>query len=253
MKHWKILLFLLPLSTKPVDAVGSECEHGWEENGGKCYFFSQDTLTWEGAEEECKMRNGSHLASVTDQQTDDFIARQIERGEAIWIGAWQETRLFTKNGSWAWADGCSIWDHTSWVDGFDPDGVLEYGCAFLERSFGNITIWRAAKCADTRKQFRYVCSKSTCSIDNSIAKTIMDPITFKFVVGASVGVGLLLIIAVAVFIFKKMKKRQPKPEEGSTDQNPLYGQYYKVDGERVDERRVYVEDSNVYYSRRIKQ
>ena len=29
--------------------------------------------------------------------------------------------------------------------------------------------------------------------------------------------------------------------------------YCKVDGERVDERRVYVEDSNVYYSSRIKQ
>ena len=28
---------------------------------------------------------------------------------------------------------------------------------------------------------------------------------------------------------EKMNKRQTKPEEMNTDQNPLYGQYYKVD------------------------
>jgi len=280
MKHWKILLLLVHLSTQLVLAVASDCENEWEENGGKCYFFSQDELTWVGAEEECKMRNGSHLASVTDKQTDDFIGRQIERGEAIWIGAKQAiesgkaryvaqsgAQLFggssqtavggglvyykAGKGTWGWADGCSPWNYTSWADQFDPHGKHGFECAFYEKSFGKVARWRAGKCDDIRQRLKYVCSKSTCQpIDT---KTTMDPIIFNITVGASVGVGVLLLIAAAVFICKKMKKRQTKPEEESTDQNPLYGQYYKVDGERVDERRVYVEDSNVYYSRRIKQ
>ena len=186
-----------------------------------------------GAEEQCKRTYGSHLASVNDLQTDHFIARQIARGEAIWIGARQT--FGSKKGSWAWADGCSPWNYTPWENGYPVDGVLERECAFLDKTIaGNITRWRAGKCEDTssknhqfRKQFRYVCSISTCQpIDT---KTTMDPITFKIVVCASVGGGLLLLIAAAVFICKKMKKRQTTPEEESTDQNPLYGQYYKVD------------------------
>ena len=69
--------------------VASDCEAGWEENGGKCFFFSQERRTWKGAEEECKMRNGSHLASVTDQEANDFIAGKVKKGEPIWIGAKQ--------------------------------------------------------------------------------------------------------------------------------------------------------------------
>ena len=68
-----------------------------------------------GAEETCKRSYGSHLASVIDQQTDDFIARKVKKGEAIWIGAKQ-----TFESSWAWADGCSLWNHTSW----DPNALL---------------------------------------------------------------------------------------------------------------------------------
>ena len=78
-------LFLVAGSNSE-DKDVQKCEDGWEEEGGKCYFFSVDEWTWVGAELECKSK-GSHLASVTDQQTDNFIGRNINRGEAIWIGA----------------------------------------------------------------------------------------------------------------------------------------------------------------------
>merc|ERR1711971_89700 len=108
--RWKtmplnILLLLLSFSTNPMQVVASDCEDGWEENGGKCYFFSQDKRTWVGADEECNMKNGSHLASVTDQQTNDFIAGKLKKGESMWIGAKQTFE--SDKGSWAWADGCS--------------------------------------------------------------------------------------------------------------------------------------------------
>ena len=232
--------------------VGSNCEDGWEENGGKCYFFGheEDKQTWKGAEEECKMRNGSHLSSVTDQQTDDFIARKLRKGESMWIGAKQ---TFESNkGSWAWADGCSPWSW-SWADGYNPDDKLEYECAFLEKSIANSVGWRASKCDDTRRQLRYVCSTSICSDGNRLTpavdpKTIVDncncncKCTATAIAIGLLAIVLLLLIAVAVLTFKLKKNR--KRERG---ENGLYGLYYNADGERFDQRYAYAEDRNDYY------
>ena len=278
--------------------VVANCEDGWEEEGGKCYFFSQERYTWVRAEEECKNK-GSHLASVTDQQTHDFIARRTKKGKGTWIGARQafqtdqgtwvgaDAFIFNKGGeesswfqrrkpfdrdnigSWAWADGCSTWKHTSWTELFNPDGVLEYECAFLAKSIDNIETWRAAKCDKTGIQFRYVCSTTICPNVTSITPAkdakdasitpALDPITTSpitivldqttIAVGIAILVGLLLLIVVAVFIFKKLKQKQREPTPMKTEGNALYGLYYSDDGERIDQGRAYAEDHNPgYYS-----
>ena len=123
-----------------------------------------------GAEEECKRNhgNGSHLASVTDQQTDDFLARTLNKGDTFWIGA-KKTNV-SNNGSWnmtwTWSD-CSQWSHTSWgkVDRAIWDTNEEGGCAFFSKDFGNRSWWSASECDSTKKQFKYVCNKSICSKD----------------------------------------------------------------------------------------
>ena len=238
--------------------VGSNCEDGWEGDGGKCYFFSEVKDTWVGAEEECKMRNGSHLASVTDQQTDDFIARKLKKGEAIWIGA--EQTFKGNKGTWAWADGCSplSWSW-SWADDYNPDDKLEYECAFLEKSIANSVGWRAGKCDDTRRQLRYVCSTSICSDGNRLTpavdpKTIVDNCncncncTATAIAIGLLAIVLLLLIAVAVLTFKLKKNRNGEVGENvKMDENGLYGLYYNADGERFDQRYAYAEDRNDYY------
>ena len=78
-----------------------------------------------------------------------------------------------------------------------------------------------------------------------LAEAAKDPATIA--VATSVVVGILVLIAVAVVTFKKLKNRRRKPKDERTDINPLYGHYYKVDGERIDEGRVYAEDRNLYY------
>ena len=59
----------------------------------------------------------------------------------------------------------------------------------------------------------------------------------------SVVVGILVLVL--VLTFKKLKNRRREPIK--EDINPVYGHYYKVDGERIDEGRVYAEDRNLYY------
>jgi len=119
--------------------------------------------------------------------------------------------------------------------------------------------WRAAKCDDKRIQFRFVCSTSICSNDASITPaedpttTTTGPITIildqtTIIVATSILVGLLLLV-VAVLAFKKLKKRQRGPGQMKTDENAVYGLYYNSEGERIDQGRVYAEDSNPdYYS-----
>ena len=232
----------------------SECEDGWEENRGKCYFFGQEKWTWVGAEEECKRDHDSHLASVTDQQTDYFIARELMTGGSsvpMWIGA-RQTFESNFEGRWAWADGCSPWNYTSWGDIFKPDGVLERECVFFEKLVGqNIARWNAGKCDSLNQQFRYVCSKSICSNDpipttTSPITIVLDPTTIA--VGTTISILLILLVAsVTILTFKKLKRRKTEAKPMKTEQNVLYGQYYNVDGERIDQGRVYVEDRNLNY------
>jgi len=239
-QHWQI--FLLPCLAKLSHVVASDCEDGWEENGGKCYFFSQEKWTWVGAEEECKRNYGSHLASVNDLQTDLFIGRKLKTGGSsvpIWIGA-RQTFESNFGGRWAWADGCSPWNYTSWGQNFNPDGVLERECVFFEKLAGqNIARWNAGKCDSQNLGFRYVCSKSICSNENSIATTtnVLDLTTIA--VGSIISILLILLIAsMAILTFKKLqKKRAEGARQIKTEQNTLYGQYYNAEGERIDQGR----------------
>ena len=115
------------------DECAPKCEDGWEEKEGKCYYFSQDVLTWVEAEEECRS-HGSHLASVTSQKADDFLAMKCKKGKSFWIGA-RQTFDSDNRGSWSWADGCSPWKYTSWGANFKPDNKSGYECALFREVF----------------------------------------------------------------------------------------------------------------------
>ena len=61
---------------------------------------------------------------VTDQQTDEFLARNCKKGKSIWIGA-RQTFDSDNKGSWGWADGYTPWKFTSWMGNFKPDNKSE--------------------------------------------------------------------------------------------------------------------------------
>lgn len=45
----------------------SECQEGWEKDGGQCYFFSINRSSWTKAREECKQRGGD-LVRITSRE-----------------------------------------------------------------------------------------------------------------------------------------------------------------------------------------
>merc|ERR1712130_908536 len=210
----------------------SKCEDGWEEQGGKCFFFSREKRTWVGAEEMCKRKYESNLATVTDEQTGDLIKGKCKNGSSIWIGARQSFE--SNKASWSWAD-CSPWNYTSWREFYTPtsENIPWQECVFYDKPMSTIGTWRAGQCNYTAQQFRFVCSKPICS--NPVRKT--ESITLALASTATF-ILLILFIILAVIIFKRRRRRKEGAKKFHVDQNDLYGLYYMPDGDRIDQGTV---------------
>ena len=132
-----------------------ECESGWNVEGDRCFFFASKNLTWVEAEKSCRQM-GSHLASVTDQQTQDFLNNQPM---SLWIGA---TYDFNKK-QWKWTDN-STWGFIAWRETIYEDTGADQNCAFTGGETGQG--WGVMNCEE--QMFQFVCAKpAVCNINDS--------------------------------------------------------------------------------------
>ncbi|KAM9835261.1 uncharacterized protein ACBT44_016878 [Syngnathus typhle] len=77
----------------------SVCPTGWQEYSNHCYFFGTDNLDWDKAEDYC-VSKGGHLASIRDQQEQEWLAHQ--KTHRNWIGL---RRAAPGSTVWQWTDG----------------------------------------------------------------------------------------------------------------------------------------------------
>ena len=91
------------------------CPTGYQSHGSHCYKFVNQKTSWTQAEAACNAEGG-HLASIPDQETNDFLA-SLSSGYT-WIGG---RRLEAGQDVWGWSDG-SEWSYTNWGRG-QPDNV----------------------------------------------------------------------------------------------------------------------------------
>ncbi|XP_036411753.1 galactose-specific lectin nattectin-like [Colossoma macropomum] len=93
---------------------------GWKSHGSHEFKFFGFKSTWEEAEKTC-LRNDAHLASVHDENEDNFIKRLIHahsnKNIATWLGGY---RSKTARDRWYWTDG-SHFDFAEWAPG-EPNG-----------------------------------------------------------------------------------------------------------------------------------
>ena len=218
----------------------SKCEDGWEKEGGRCYFFSQEKRTWVEAEEECKRKYESNLATVTDQRTGDFIKGKCKNGTSIWIGARQS--FGSNKASWSWAD-CSPWNYTSWREFYTPtsENIPWQECVFYDKPMSTIGTWRAGRCNFTA--LRFVCSKPICpkAVSYTDSVTLVLASTSTFIL-------LVLFITLAVITFKWRRRKVEGQKKFRVEKNDLYGLYYTADGDRIDQGTVEFEDRNDNYA-----
>lgn len=84
------------------------------EFGGNYYKAYFENVSWHQAFEKC-IRVGGHLAIVTSQPEDEFVAG-ISRGH-VWLGASDEH----EEGAWAWIDGARM-SYANW-DSDEPNNT----------------------------------------------------------------------------------------------------------------------------------
>ena len=94
------------------------CAPGWTlfPHTGRCYKLFKPALSWREAGAICSLhKDNGHLASVPDQETNDFLLTLVS-DEYVWIGAHDAD----SEGEWQWSDGTQ-WAYTNW-DGGQPTG-----------------------------------------------------------------------------------------------------------------------------------
>ena len=131
-----------------------ECPGGWEQLDRRCYLFGNSSLTWSKAEEYCKS-GGGHLASVTSEKINKFLAQLLDNRNTkdIWIGATDQG----VEGTFAWSD-CSRWGFTSWEDNQPNDLNNNEDCAELNIGRQSAS-WNDLPCESDKK---FVCAKEIC-------------------------------------------------------------------------------------------
>ncbi|XP_062346939.1 killer cell lectin-like receptor subfamily F member 1 [Cinclus cinclus] len=70
------------------DGQGTTCElcpPGWQLHRGRCYFFSEETRSWEDSQKNCLARK-SQLLVIEDEVEMEFIDNKDKDTKYIWIG-----------------------------------------------------------------------------------------------------------------------------------------------------------------------
>ncbi|XP_010019953.1 PREDICTED: C-type lectin domain family 17, member A-like, partial [Nestor notabilis] len=124
------------------------CPAGWLQFARTCYFFSSSTKSWLAAKDFCGNLN-AHLAVVSSEQENKFLANHIMENRVFWLGLTDTYR----EGQWQWEDGSflSISYVLGPIGGFwnsgEPNNVGQHGedCATI---FSN-GLWNDVSCSKT--------------------------------------------------------------------------------------------------------
>ena len=117
----EISVYINPGSTETTSTTtttSSVCREGEEffAHNNKCYKLQTTKLSWSDARKSCQA-DGGDLASVVDQETNEFI-KNLTVGWT-WIGGY---RVVDDQDVWGWTDG-SVWSYENWHT-LQPDNDL---------------------------------------------------------------------------------------------------------------------------------
>ncbi|CAI5691476.1 unnamed protein product [Oreochromis niloticus] len=112
-----------------------KCEDGWEQHGGKCYYFSTNSSSWNESRTECRTKGGD-LVKIDSSEEQRFFQTKIEYESYFWIGLTDSA----EEGRWLWVDGSPLNERlTFWyftepndLPDQDPDGE---DCVTMEQMF----------------------------------------------------------------------------------------------------------------------
>ncbi|KAM6233319.1 killer cell lectin-like receptor subfamily B member 1B allele C [Porphyrio hochstetteri] len=83
------------------------CPLGWKLNGNKCYWFTDNTSSWNHSREDCENR-GAELLVPEDQDELDSISKIPQSSKQFWIGLSSSIEQ-----GWTWLNGSRL--DQSWI------------------------------------------------------------------------------------------------------------------------------------------
>lgn len=118
------------------------------ELGSKYEIVVKD-ISWEDAKKECEEKGG-HLATITSQREQDYIATLNPNCGRYWIGGYRDEEF-----KWMWVTG-EEWEYTNWNTG-EPNNS-----GAVKPNETKITLWSGNRWNDLNEnnlseQSGYIC------------------------------------------------------------------------------------------------
>ncbi|XP_029022727.1 C-type lectin domain family 4 member E-like [Betta splendens] len=142
----------------------TKCEPGWDLNGGRCYYFSSDKLTWDQSRSVCKIQ-GADLVQINSVEEQWFLDNKVG-GKMIHIFDWFWIGLTDSKeaGKWLWVDdsplktSLSFWDKTQ-PDNFTGENPAGEHCAMMGAQGGatDLKSWHDRSCNVAQRR---ICEKA---------------------------------------------------------------------------------------------
>lgn len=141
---------------------------------GHAYFYSDQELSWQAAN-SIAIAMGGHLAVISSEDENDFVAQTVLNGSLAWIGL-KET---SKEGRFAWASGKRL-RYTNWGP-HEPNnaGGSE---SWTEINRGGLGKWNDMPAGFTRG---FVVEFESGDLDNDGIADVCDPDIHTEVVGVA--------------------------------------------------------------------
>ncbi|EMP26974.1 C-type lectin domain family 4 member F [Chelonia mydas] len=143
-----IVAIKLLLMTLVLTGSALQCQWGWDQHQGRCYFFSWTNRSWEAARNFCLAENAD-LVVINNAREQNYLTIKADSLRR-WIG-------FTDQGTegvWRWVDSTPA-AFTQWNKG-EPNnlrnGLSDEDCAHLLE----IGLWNDEPCSTS---YRWICER----------------------------------------------------------------------------------------------
>ncbi|XP_035263217.1 CD209 antigen-like protein A isoform X2 [Anguilla anguilla] len=113
--------------------VSNRCLQGWAQFSSKCYYFSNETKSWEDSRSDC-IKWGADLVIIESEKEQRFINNKIRN--YTWIGL----SYSAARGYWLWVNGSPL--HEGFWGRGEPN--IGFECAMFAHS---MKAWASFYCS----------------------------------------------------------------------------------------------------------